>query len=121
MPATTPFDRVIRGTLVLPDRILANGWIATRGDIIAGIGEGPSPVATSVEDYGSKLIMPGLVDGHMHLDKTLFGLPWTHHAAAHAAAGRGVRYYGFYRITGQGVNTVTHGLFLCFICQSGQA
>ena len=54
MATTTPFDRVIRGTLVLPDRILPQGWIATRGDIIAGIGEGPSPVATAVEDYGSQ-------------------------------------------------------------------
>jgi cytosine/adenosine deaminase-related metal-dependent hydrolase len=27
------------------------------------------------------LLLPALVDGHMHLDKTLFGLPWTPHAA----------------------------------------
>jgi cytosine/adenosine deaminase-related metal-dependent hydrolase len=27
------------------------------------------------------LLLPGLVDGHMHLDKTLFGLPWTPHQA----------------------------------------
>ena len=86
MPATTPFDRVIRGTLVLPDRILANGWIATRGDIIAGIGEGPSPVATSVEDYGSKLIMPGLVDGHMHTSSSR-GWPGIEGASKSAAAG----------------------------------
>jgi predicted amidohydrolase YtcJ len=26
-------------------------------------------------------VLPGLVDGHMHLDKTLTGLPWMGHAA----------------------------------------
>jgi allantoinase len=86
MPATTPFDRIIRGTLVLPDRILANGWIATRGDMIAGIGEGPSPVAVSVEDYGNHLIMPGLVDGHMHTSSSR-GWPGIEGASKTAAAG----------------------------------
>ncbi|MCW3474644.1 amidohydrolase [Limobrevibacterium gyesilva] len=28
------------------------------------------------------LLLPGLVDGHVHLDKTLLGLPWRPHAAA---------------------------------------
>ena len=27
------------------------------------------------------LVLPGLVDGHMHLDKTLTGLAWMGHAA----------------------------------------
>src|SRR5258708_23415826 len=30
---------------------------------------------------GGYLVLPGLVDGHMHLDKTLTGLPWMGHAA----------------------------------------
>ena len=32
-------------------------------------------------DIGGDLVLPGLVDGHMHLDKTLMGLPWMPHAA----------------------------------------
>jgi cytosine/adenosine deaminase-related metal-dependent hydrolase len=32
-------------------------------------------------DIGGDLALPGLVDGHMHLDKTLTGLPWMGHAA----------------------------------------
>ncbi len=32
-------------------------------------------------DIGGDLVLPGLVDGHMHLDKTLTGLPWMGHAA----------------------------------------
>jgi len=32
-------------------------------------------------DGDRALILPGMVDGHMHLDKTLFGGPWTPHPA----------------------------------------
>src|SRR6266851_5257440 len=42
--------------------------IGIAGGRIATIGEGAAPI-------------PGLVDGHMHLDKTLMGLPWMPHAA----------------------------------------
>ena len=33
------------------------------------------------EDLGGRLILPGLVDGHVHLDKTFLGLPWRPHRA----------------------------------------
>ena len=33
-----------------------------------------------VEGAG-RLLLPGFVDGHMHLDKTLWGLPWHRHQA----------------------------------------
>ncbi|MES2712411.1 MAG: amidohydrolase [Pseudomonadota bacterium] len=39
------------------------------------------PEAAEVLDLDGDLVLPGLVDGHMHLDKTLFGLPWMPHAA----------------------------------------
>ena len=42
--------------------------------------EAPNPAGPSM-DLGDELLLPGLVDGHMHLDKTLFGLPWIPHAA----------------------------------------
>jgi cytosine/adenosine deaminase-related metal-dependent hydrolase len=32
-------------------------------------------------DIAGDLTLPGLVDGHMHLDKTLMGMPWMPHAA----------------------------------------
>jgi hypothetical protein len=32
-------------------------------------------------DIGGDLVLPGLVDGHMHLDKTLMGLSWMPHIA----------------------------------------
>lgn len=31
---------------------------------------------------GGALVLPGFVEGHVHLDKTLLGLPWRAHAAA---------------------------------------
>ena len=39
------------------------------------------PAAGEVRDLGGALVLPGLVDGHMHLDKTTLGLPWIPHAA----------------------------------------
>ncbi len=57
--------------------------ILIRDGLIADIlpGEAPDPVATATMDLGGNLVLPVLVDGHMHLDKTLFGLPWVPHAA----------------------------------------
>jgi cytosine/adenosine deaminase-related metal-dependent hydrolase len=38
----------------------------------------PSPAVEILDGEGC-LLMPGLVDGHMHLDKTFVGLPWVPH------------------------------------------
>lgn len=43
--------------------------------------DAPAPAAAQMLDLSGDLLLPGLVDGHMHLDKTLFGLPWQPHAA----------------------------------------
>jgi cytosine/creatinine deaminase len=45
------------------------------------IGRNALPTNAEVIDLGGRLVLPGLVDGHMHLDKTLFGMPWLPHAA----------------------------------------
>jgi cytosine/adenosine deaminase-related metal-dependent hydrolase len=39
-----------------------------------------APVPTT--DAGGDLVLPGFVDGHMHLDKTLMGLPWRPHGGS---------------------------------------
>jgi cytosine deaminase len=39
------------------------------------------PQAGAVHDLGGDLVLPALTDGHLHLDKTLFGLPWWPHQA----------------------------------------
>src|SRR6185503_3359651 len=57
--------------------------IGIAGGKIMIVGEGAAALSNSAPalDIGGDLVLPGLVDGHMHLDKTLTGLPWMGHAA----------------------------------------
>src|SRR5215475_2376571 len=57
--------------------------IGIAGGKIVVVGEGAAASSNSAPalDIGGDLILPGLVDCHMHLDKTLAGLPWMGHAA----------------------------------------
>src|SRR5215469_11687370 len=57
--------------------------IGISGGKIAVVGEGAASRSNSAPalDIVGDLVLPGLVDGHMHLDKTLTGLPWMGHAA----------------------------------------
>ncbi|MDQ7957024.1 MAG: amidohydrolase family protein [Rhodocyclaceae bacterium] len=51
--------------------------VLVQGDRIAAVGAGlPVPPGAAVEEGGGALLLPGLVEGHTHLDKTLWGLPW---------------------------------------------
>jgi allantoinase len=81
-----PFDRVILGDLVLPDGILPGGYVALRGEVIAAIGQGTPPPAAAVSDHTGKLILPGLVDGHMHTSSSA-GWAGIEGASMSAAAG----------------------------------
>ncbi len=60
------FDLALKGQLVLPDRILADGWVAVRGERIAAIGDGTPPEARRQIDAGRDWVIPGLVDGQTH-------------------------------------------------------
>ena len=66
---------------------LADGrvvYIGIANGKIEIVGEGAAPASSnsaSALEIGGNLVLPGLVDGHMHLDKTLTGLPWMGHAA----------------------------------------
>lgn len=42
---------------------------------------------TSIVDGRGHLALPGLVDGHAHVDKSLWGLPWRPHSAGPGLAG----------------------------------
>lgn len=58
--------------------------IGIAGGHIASIGSSASTALSNslpILDIGGDLVLPGLVDGHTHLDKTLMGLPWMGHAA----------------------------------------
>jgi allantoinase len=82
----TPFDRVILGDLVLPDGILPGGYVAVRGEAIAAIGQGAPPAAAGIADHRGRLVLPGLVDGHMHTSSAL-GWAGIEGATMSAAAG----------------------------------
>lgn len=43
---------------------------------IAGFGTFEPESGMSVEDGGSAIAVPGLIDAHTHLDKTTWGMPW---------------------------------------------
>ena len=57
------------------------------GGRIAEVGERlPAPTGATVVDGRGQLALPGLVDAHAHLDKTLWGLPWRPHTAGDGLA-----------------------------------
>lgn len=60
------FDLVLKGTLVLPDRIVLQGHVAVRDGLIAAIGQGEMPVARESHDLGEALILPGAIDAQVH-------------------------------------------------------
>jgi cytosine deaminase len=73
--------------LRLRDATLADGRRATidiLGDRMAALRDpdAPLPAAGRTIDLGGALVLPGLSDGHVHLDKCLLGLPWRPHAAS---------------------------------------
>jgi cytosine deaminase len=56
------------------DVLVLNGYIA---DVFADM----APASVPVLDGGGKLLLPGLIESHTHLDKTMWGMPWVPHAA----------------------------------------
>jgi len=77
---------VIIGEVVTSDMIIPHGYVAVRGETIAAIGEGTPPPAAEIIDHSGKLILPGLVDGHMHTSSST-GWPGIESATRCAAAG----------------------------------
>ncbi|MDQ7810243.1 amidohydrolase [Amycolatopsis sp. A133] len=56
--------------------------------VVAGLGPGLDAGDAEVVDLGGRLVLPGLVEAHCHLDKTLYGGPWRPHSAGPALADR---------------------------------
>ena len=83
---SVPFDCVIIGDVVSTDRVLCDGYVAVRGETIAAIGQGAPPPSATVLDHHGKLILPGLVDGHMHTSSAI-GWAGIEGATRSAAAG----------------------------------
>ena len=81
-----PFDRVFLGDLVTASGIIKGGYIAVRGESIAAIGQGAAPPAAETIDHSGCMILPGLVDGHMHTSSAI-GWPGIEGSTRSAAAG----------------------------------
>ena len=51
--------------------------VLVQGDRIAAVGAAlQPPPGCAVEEGAGALLLPGLVEGHTHLDKTLWGMDW---------------------------------------------
>ncbi len=60
------FDLVLKGTVVLPDRIVESGHVAVRDGKISLVGQGVMPAARERHDLGKALILPGAIDAQVH-------------------------------------------------------
>jgi N-acetylglucosamine-6-phosphate deacetylase len=67
-PTNMPETLVLRGALVLPDRILDDGQVVVRDGRIESVGKAKSsaPRGATVIDAGGGFITPGYVDLHVH-------------------------------------------------------
>ncbi|MFF1508325.1 amidohydrolase [Streptomyces sp. NPDC058326] len=89
------------------DVVVRDGRIAgilTPGDRIPGAGPGTTPPATGESgagesgareiDAGDRIVLPGLINAHCHIDKTIWGGPWVPNTAGtelHGMIGNGRR------------------------------
>lgn len=62
--------------------------VLVRDGRIASIGAATAAPDAEVRDVTGRLLLPGLVEAHCHLDKTLFGQQWVPHSAGDALAER---------------------------------
>lgn len=62
--------------------------ILVRDGRIAGFGRFEPDPDMVVEDAGDAIAVPGLIDAHTHLDKTMWGMPWHRNDRAAALRGR---------------------------------
>ncbi len=78
------FDLVLSGTVVTPERLIPNGFVAVRGETIALIGQGEAPAARTRHVLPGALIMPGAIDAQTHTlsQKDQEGFAWSTNAAA---------------------------------------
>ena len=86
-------DCVVRGDVVADAdpgfngfTLIPDGWVAISGEAVAALGQGEPPAAAQVLDYRGMLVLPGLVDGHMHTSSSV-GWKGIEGATRSAAAG----------------------------------
>ena len=65
------------------DILIENGRIAKIAPAISDL-----PADVTVLDGGGDIALPGLIEAHTHMDKTLYGLSWQPHSDGPAGASR---------------------------------
>ncbi|UNK39179.1 amidohydrolase family protein [Shinella sp. H4-D48] len=60
------FDLVVKGTVVLADRIVEGGHVAVRDGKVVHVGQGAMPAAKERHDLSGALILPGAIDAQVH-------------------------------------------------------
>lgn len=60
------FDLVLKGTVVLADRIVEGGHVAVASGKVVHVGQGAMPAARERHDFSGALILPGAIDAQVH-------------------------------------------------------
>ncbi len=60
------FDLVLQGHIVLPDRMVENGYVAVAEGLVKEVGQGTPPQARERHLLGEALIFPGAIDAQVH-------------------------------------------------------
>ncbi|WP_433332352.1 amidohydrolase family protein [Spirillospora sp. CA-294931] len=82
-------ETVVRGGRVWrPGRALEAADVLIRDGVIVAVGPDVGTADAEIIDVPGQLILPGLVEAHCHLDKTLYGGPWVPHSAGEPLAER---------------------------------
>jgi cytosine deaminase len=79
-------DVLLRGGLLWG--LTAPADMLISGGRIARVAHGIDAPGALVHDIAGQLVLPGLVEAHCHLDKTLYGGAWVPHSADDTLAGR---------------------------------
>ena len=68
------FDLVLRGNIVLSDRIIEDGYVAVSGGKVGKVGQGTPPSARETQDFRGQWIIPGVIDGQVHSGSQAFSV-----------------------------------------------
>jgi cytosine deaminase len=75
------------------------------------------PEGCAVEDGGGALLLPGLVEGHTHLDKTMWGLPWYRNEVGPLLTDKIANERNFRAASGHDAGTQSLGLARAFLAR----
>jgi allantoinase len=88
---TAPYDlAILNARIVGEDRDVAGGLAVKDGRIAALLGPGETPEAAETIDAAGRVLMPGLVDGHVHFSEPGRGHWEGFETGSHAAAAGGI-------------------------------